>query len=68
MREIEKKYDTYEVRGKNALKVTYEDKTATFEIRNQFLMAPLNKKQAKRLIMDLQLWVSGDIYEEAESE
>ena len=59
MNGIEKGYDTYEVRGKNGLKVTYEDKTATFEIRNQFLMAPLNRKQAKRLILDLQQWVSG---------
>lgn len=59
MNGIEKGYDTYEVRGKNGLKVTYEDKTATFEIRDQFLIAPLNRKQAKRLILDLQQWVSG---------
>lgn len=60
MNGIEKGYhNTYEVRGKNGLKVTYGDKTATFEIRNQFLIAPLNRKQAKRLILDLQHWVSG---------
>ena len=61
MSSVEKKYDTYEVRGKNGLKVTYDDKLATFEIRNQFLMAPLNKKEARRLISDLQQWVSGDV-------
>ena len=45
MNEIEKSYDTYEVRGKNGLKVTYDEKTVTFEIRNQFLIAPLNKNK-----------------------
>jgi len=61
MKEIEKKYDTYEIRGKNGLKVTYDDKTVTFEIRNQFLIAPLNKKQTKRLIADLQQWLNGNL-------
>ena len=62
MNEIEKSYDTYEVRGKNGLKVTYDEKTVTFEIRNQFLIAPLNKKQTKRLIKDLQEWLNGETF------
>jgi len=62
MNGIEKSYDTYEVRGKNGLKVTYEEKTVTFEIRNQFLIAPLNKKQTKRLIKDLQEWLNGETF------
>ena len=62
MNQIEKSYDTYEVRGKNGLKVTYDEKTVTFEIRNQFLIAPLNKKQTKRLIKDLQEWLNGETF------
>ena len=62
MNEIEKSYDTYEIRGKNGLKVTYDEKTVTFEIRNQFLIAPLNKKQTKRLIKDLQEWLNGETF------
>ena len=62
MNEKEKSYDTYEVRGKNVLKVTYDEKTVTFEIRNQFLIAPLNKKQTKRLIKDLQEWLNGETF------
>ena len=62
MNQIEKSYDTYEVRGKNGLKVTYDEKTVTFEIRNQFLTAPLNKKQTKRLIKDLQEWLNGETF------
>ena len=62
MNEIEKSYDTYDIRGKNGLKVTYDEKTVTFEIRNQFLIAPLNKKQTKRLIKDLQEWLNGETF------
>lgn len=52
-----KKLRSYKMRGKNALKVKFEDKTVTFEIREQFLTSPLSKSQAKLLVTDLQEWI-----------
>lgn len=54
-----KKLKSYKMQGKNALKVKFEDKTVTFEIREQFLTSPLSKSQAKLLVADLQEWIDG---------
>ena len=54
----------YQAPGKNSLTVNFSDNSkVTFEIHSQFRIAAIDKKEAKRLIKDLQCWVEGGLPE-----
>ncbi len=59
------KIGSYEKRGSNNLSIFNDSKhkELCFQVKNDFCMAPLNKRLVKKLVADLEKWL-----EEAEHE